>query len=85
VTFFFQSASGGNATLINANPTAQIDISSLSTTGTTAGSIAGNGFVDLGSKNLVVGGNNTSTTFSGVIQDGGSGGGTGGCLSFLRC
>jgi outer membrane autotransporter protein len=70
-TIFFDSASGGNATLINANPTAQIDISGLTTTATTAGSIAGNGFLDLGSKNLAVGSNNTSTTFSGVIRDGG--------------
>ena len=80
-TFFFDSASGGNASLINANPTAFIDISTLATTGTTAGSIAGNGFLNLGSKNLAVGGNNTSTTFSGVIQDGGGGGGMGGSLT----
>jgi len=80
-TLFLASASGGNATLINANPTVQIDISGLSTTGTTAGSIAGNGFLNLGSKNLTVGSNNTSTTFSGVIQDGGLAGGTGGSLT----
>src|SRR5260370_616981 len=80
-TEFRDSASGGNATLINANPTAFIDISGLITTGTTAGSIAGNGFLKLGSKNLTVGSNNTSTTFSGIIQDGGGGGGTGGSLT----
>jgi autotransporter-associated beta strand protein len=80
-TEFVNSASGGNATLINANPTAQIDISGLSTTGTTAGSIAGNGFLNLGSKNLAVGSNNTSTTFSGVIRDGGFFVGVGGSLT----
>ncbi|WP_245331949.1 autotransporter outer membrane beta-barrel domain-containing protein [Bradyrhizobium sp. NAS80.1] len=35
----------------------------------------------MGSKNLAVGGNNFSTTFSGVIQDGGLGGGAGGSLT----
>jgi outer membrane autotransporter protein len=80
-TEFSASASGGNASLINANPGAFIDISPLITGGTAAGSIAGNGFLNLGSKNLTVGGNNTSTTFSGVIQDGGAGGGTGGSLT----
>src|SRR5437660_11615478 len=44
-------------------------------------SIAGNGFLNLGSKNLAVGSNNTSTTFSGVIRDGGLGGGAGGSLT----
>ena len=49
-------------TLINANPSAFIDISLLTTTGTTVGSIAGNGFLNLGGKNLTVETNNTSTT-----------------------
>jgi len=53
----------------------------LFTTGTTAGSIAGNGFLNLGSKNLAVGSNNTSTTFSGIIRDGGFFGGAGGSLT----
>jgi uncharacterized protein with beta-barrel porin domain len=78
---FTGNGSGGAATLINANATAEIDLSFLTTGGTTAGSIAGNGFINLGSKNFTVGGNNTSTTFSGVIQDGGQGGGTGGSLT----
>jgi autotransporter-associated beta strand protein len=47
----------------------------------TAGSIEGAGTISLGSKNLAVGGNNLSTTFSGVLQDGGTGGGTGGSLT----
>jgi autotransporter-associated beta strand protein len=56
------------------NGTGLLDISGLATGGTTAGSIEGAGSVFLGSKNLAVGGNNLSTTFSGVIQDGGTGG-----------
>ena len=37
--------------------------------------------VFLGANNLTVGTNNLGTTFSGLIQDGGSGGGTGGSLT----
>ncbi len=81
VTAFVGSATGGQAALVNANATAAIDISQLTTTGMTAGSIAGNGAIRLGSKNLAVGGNNASTAFSGVIQDGGTGGGVGGSLT----
>ena len=69
-TAFTQGASGGNAALINANPTAFITIAELNGAGTTAGSIAGNGTIFLGSKNLTVGGNQQSTVFSGVISDG---------------
>ena len=39
------------------------------------------GNVFLGANNLTVGSNNLSTTFSGVIQDGGQNGGTGGSLT----
>jgi outer membrane autotransporter protein len=78
---FFGSSSGGGAALINANPTASIDISGLALPGTTVGSITGNGSLFLGDKNLTVGGNQTSTIFSGVIQDGGGAGGTGGSLT----
>ena len=48
----------------------------------TAGSIEGGGSILLGSINLTVGGNNLSTAFSGVLQDGGSAVGTvGGSLT----
>jgi autotransporter-associated beta strand protein len=48
----------------------------------TIGSIEGDGGnVFLGANNLTVGSNNLSTTFSGVIQDGGQNGGTGGSLT----
>src|SRR5215831_3400591 len=59
-----------------------LDIS-FTGTGVKFGSIEGDGLVFLGAKNLTVGSNDLSTTFSGVIQDGGSGGGTGGSLTKL--
>jgi autotransporter-associated beta strand protein len=43
----------------------------------TIGSVEGNGAVFLGGNNLTVGSNDLSTTFSGVIQDGGIGDGAG--------
>jgi autotransporter-associated beta strand protein len=79
-TFLMASASGGAARFI-LNDTGLLDISALSSTGTTAGSIEGAGNVFLGSKNLAIGGNNLSTIFAGVIQDGGIPGGTGGSLT----
>jgi autotransporter-associated beta strand protein len=85
-TFIADSASGGTARFILLNSNGFLlggflDIERLTTSGTTAGSIEGGGNVFLGSKNLAVGGNNLSTTFSGVIQDGEFGGGTGGSLT----
>ena len=44
-------------------------------------SIEGDGNVFLGANNLTVGSTNLSTTFSGVIQDGGANGGVGGSLT----
>ena len=78
-SLFFDSSSGGAARFI-LNGTGLLDISGLSSSGITAGSIDGDGSVFLGRKNLAVGGNNLSTTFSGVIQDGGGFGGTRGSL-----
>ena len=49
-----------------------LDISGHNAPGVTVGSIEGNGLVLLGANNLTVGSNNLITTFSGVIQDGGS-------------
>ena len=69
-TVFHLGASGGSAALTNANPTAFISIAELNGPGTTLGSIAGNGALFLGSKNLTVGGNQQSTGFSGMISDG---------------
>jgi autotransporter-associated beta strand protein len=79
-TFLVNNTSGGTARFI-LNGTGFLDISALLTGSTTAGSIEGAGNVFLGSKNLAVGGNNLSTTFSGVIQDGGTAFGAGGSLT----
>jgi autotransporter-associated beta strand protein len=63
------------------------DLSELSNAGAKAGSIEGAGTIALGSKNLQVGcptiecSNSLSTTFAGVLKDGGEGGGTGGSLT----
>jgi autotransporter-associated beta strand protein len=78
---FFDAATGGNAQFINA-ATGTVDISFLSSNARmTVGSIEGGGTIALSSQNLAVGGNNLSTTFAGVLQDGGLGGGTGGSLT----
>lgn len=80
-TNFYDTASGGTARFI-LNGTGNLDLSGLSSSGTTAGSIEGDGFVYLGSKTLTVGGNNLDTTFSGTIQDtGGYVSDTGGSLT----
>jgi outer membrane autotransporter protein len=66
---FLDSSTGGTARLINGAGNQSIDLSGLTTAGMTAGSIEGGGTILLGSKNLAVGGNNLSTTFSGIISD----------------
>ena len=70
---FLELANGSNGSLarvVNSHATSFINISELTSAGTTLGSIEGTGTVFLGSKNLTVGGNNLSTVFSGVIRDG---------------
>ena len=74
-------SSGGNASVDLVNATSVLDISSLNTSSTTLGSLAGSGAVALGGKNLTVGGNNQSTTFSGSLADGGQTSGSGGSLT----
>ena len=58
-----------------------LDISQHDAPGVTTGSIQGNGLVFLGGVNLAVGANNLTTTFAGLMQDGGFSGGTGGSLA----
>jgi len=59
-----------------------LDVSVRDLPGGTIGSLAGDGFAYLGSRNLTVGSNNLNTTFSGIIQEsGGIGGGTGGSVT----
>lgn len=77
---FLNNSTAGTARLINGT-SGLIDLSGLGSSGMTVGSIEGNGTINLGSKNLAVGGNNLTTTFSGVLQDGGTFGGTGGSLT----
>ncbi len=67
--FFFNTATGGTATFVT-NGTGNFDISQITGSGVTVGSIAGSGSYYLGGKQLTVGGNNASTGVSGVIQDG---------------
>lgn len=78
-TLIENSASGGTARFI-LNGTGVLNISGLTTGGTTVGSIEGNGNVSLGANTLTVGGNNLSTLFSGVVSGTGGltkvGGGT---------
>jgi hypothetical protein len=69
----------GNGTGDSTN--GNLDISFHNAPGLTTGSIEGSGAVFLGAFNLTVGSNNLSTIFSGVIQDGGQNGGTGGSLT----
>jgi autotransporter-associated beta strand protein len=80
ITLFFDSSDGGIARAIT-NGNGGFDISGLTTAGMGIGSIEGSGNYFLGSKTLTVGGNNLSTTVSGVIQDGGNSGGVGGSLT----
>ena len=69
---FTETSSGGTARYIGSSGT--LDISGLTSTGTAIGSVEGGGAIALGAKALTVGGNNLSTTVSGVIS------GTGGSL-----
>jgi outer membrane autotransporter protein len=80
VTAFVDRSDGGTARAIT-NGNGRFDISGLTTAGMGIGSIEGSGNYFLGSKTLTVGGNNLSTTVSGVIQDGGTNGGAGGSLT----
>jgi outer membrane autotransporter protein len=75
-TEFLAHSDGGTARAIT-NGNGNFDISRLVSAGMGIGSIEGSGNYFLGSKTLTVGGNNLSTTVSGVIQDGGFFGGTG--------
>src|SRR4029077_18247249 len=81
---FLANSTGGNAAFINNNAGSTIDFSQSTGPNAnnqlSAGSIAGAGTFSLGANTLTVGCDNTSTTVSGVIADGGAGGGTGGSL-----
>ncbi|MFL6790608.1 MAG: beta strand repeat-containing protein, partial [Bradyrhizobium sp.] len=80
---FFQTSTGGNAAITN-GAGALTDFSASAGLGNdqklSAGSIAGGGTFSLGGNQLTVGGNNLSTTVTGVIEDGGTSGGSGASL-----
>jgi fibronectin-binding autotransporter adhesin len=77
---FMDTASGGTASYVG-QAGSTVDFSYMTASGTTLGSLAGTGAVNLGRITLTVGGNGTSTTFAGVIADGGLIGGTGAGLT----
>ena len=80
VTILFSEVSqGGQAQLINPAG-ATVDLSLQTSLTFTIGSLSGAGTFDFGSSAVTVGGNNLSTTISGIIADGGSFGGTGASL-----
>ena len=70
----FQNDSTGGTARVEVFGNGHLDISPHNAPGVTIGSIEGSGNVFLGARTLTVGSNNLSTTFSGVIQDGGTGG-----------
>ena len=76
--YFRDNSSGGTARFIN---NGDIDVSYRTAFSITMGSIEGSGTIYLGSTNLEVGGNNLTTTYSGVLRDGGMGEGDGGSLT----
>ncbi len=78
---FFNEESTGGTSRVELFGNGSLEISAHAASGVTIGSIEGDGDVFLGANNLTVGSNNLSTIFSGVIKDGGRGGGVGGSLT----
>jgi autotransporter-associated beta strand protein len=79
-TFFIGTPNGGTAQLIN-NGGGHFDMSGVtSSSGFTVGSISGAGVFFLGGKPFTVGGNDLSTTVTGILEDGGQLNGTGASL-----
>ena len=77
----FSANSSGGTARVEVFGNGNLDISAHNAPGVSIGSIEGSGIVFLGARNLTLGSNNLSTTFSGVIQDGGTAGGAGGSLT----
>ncbi len=68
---FFNENSTGGTSRVELFGNGSLDISAHAAPGVTIGSIEGDGDAFLGANNLTIGGNNLSTTFSGVIQGAG--------------
>jgi autotransporter-associated beta strand protein len=77
----FKDNSAGGTSRVEVFGNGNLDISAHDAPGVTIGSVEGDGNVFLGANNLTIGSNDLSTNFSGVIQDGGENGGTGGSLT----
>jgi autotransporter-associated beta strand protein len=81
--YFVFSSDGGEAQ-VEVYDNGYLDLSAHDAPGVTIGSLTGSGFVYTGSRNLTIGSNNLSTTFSGIIQeDGGIVGGNNGSITKL--
>src|SRR6266487_1278433 len=80
-TILFADQSTGGTSRVELFGNGSLEISAHAASGVTIGSIEGDGDAFLGANNLTVGSNNLSIIFSGVIQDGGRGGGVGGSLT----
>jgi autotransporter-associated beta strand protein len=78
--FFFDHSDGGTASIALLGGS-QMDLGNRAQPGITIGSLEGDGTVFLGPKVLVIGSNNNSRTFAGVIRDGGLNQGAGGRLT----
>jgi autotransporter-associated beta strand protein len=79
VIHFGGDSDGGKARVILAG-NGSLDISDHNSPGLTIGSVEGDGNVFLGGLQLSIGANSLNTTLSGLIQDGGEHGGTGGSI-----
>ena len=79
IIFFKDSSLGGKAR-VQVFGNGQLDISGHAFPGVTIGVLRGSGLVSLGANILTIGSANASSSFSGIIQDGGASGGSGGSL-----
>jgi autotransporter-associated beta strand protein len=75
-TVMFQGQSGGGTASLTLHGDGKVDFSKHQPGVVTVGSMEGDGQMVLGATALAVGGNNQSTTFSGVIEDGQKSGGS---------
>ena len=79
-SLIFQAEGDGHTATVKLSGNSQLDISKDDLATVNIGSLEGSGQVFLGARSLTIGSNNRSTTFSGVVQDGGLGGKSGGSL-----
>ncbi len=77
---YFQDDSSGESASVEVYGNAKLDLSLHNFPGAGIGSIAGNGNIFLGGVVLAIGMTDSSSRFSGLIQDGGFNGGNGGAV-----